>query len=149
MKTWGLVMRAQEGGPRRNVSSTKQNKGQKVWSVIQNNVPRDSIDKDTHHGSTSQRGTMKYLRKSCYHRIKCFIANSLVTLMWKWYLNSNFQPYSYSQILQEGADWTEINARNLVYTSMVKMKEWRQYKRKNTLRMGIEKSREKHCKNKN
>ena len=149
MKTWGLVMRAQEGGPRRNVSSTKQNKGQKVWSVIQSNVPRDSIDKDTHHGSTRQRGTMKYLRESCYHRIKCFTANSLATLMWKWYLNSNFQPYSYSQILQEGANWIEINTRNLVYTRRVKMKEWKQYKRKNTLRMGIEKSREKHCRNKN
>ena len=59
-------MRAQEGGLRRNVSFAKQNSGQKVWSIIQSNVPGDSIDKDTHHGSTGQRGTVKYLRESCY-----------------------------------------------------------------------------------
>ena len=70
--------------------------------------------------------------------------------MWKWYLNSNFQPYSYSQILQEGADWIEINARNLVYTWRVEMKEWRQYKKERIPREeGIGELREKYCKNKN
>ena len=34
-------------------------------------------------------------RESCYHCIKCSVANYLVTLMRNWYLNSNFQPYSY------------------------------------------------------
>ena len=34
-------------------------------------------------------------RESCYHRIKCSAANSLAALIRKWYLNSNFQPYSY------------------------------------------------------
>ena len=58
MKKWGLVMRVQEGGPRRNVSLVEQSRGQKVWSAIQNNVLRDSIDKDTHHESTGQKGVM-------------------------------------------------------------------------------------------
>ena len=58
MKKWGLVMRVQEGDPRRNVSLVEQSRGQKVWSAIQNNVLRDSIDKDTHHESTGQKGVM-------------------------------------------------------------------------------------------
>ena len=58
MKKWGLVMRVQEGDPRRNVSLVEQSRGQKVWSAIQNNVLGDSIDKDTHHESTGQKGVM-------------------------------------------------------------------------------------------
>ena len=52
MKKWGLDMRVQEGGPRRNASSVEQSRGQKVWFAIQSNVSGDSIDKDTHHEST-------------------------------------------------------------------------------------------------
>ena len=55
MKKWGLVMRVQEGGLRRNASLAEQSRGQKVWSAIQSNVLEDSIDKDTHHESTGQR----------------------------------------------------------------------------------------------
>ena len=55
MKKLGLVMRVQEGGPRRNASLAEQSRGQKVWSAIQSNVSEDSIDKDTHHESTGQR----------------------------------------------------------------------------------------------
>ena len=129
MKKWGLVMRVQEGGSKRNASSVEQSRDQKVWSTIQSNIPEDSIDKDTHHESTRQRGIIKYLRESYYHCIECSIANSLVALMWKWYLNSNFQLYNYSQRLQECADGTRIITRNLVYTWRVEMKEGRQYKR--------------------
>ena len=56
-------MRVQEGGPRRNAFLAKQSRGQKVWSAIQSNIPGDPIDKDTHHESTGQMGTMKYLRE--------------------------------------------------------------------------------------
>ena len=76
-------MRVQEGGLRRIASSAKQSKGQKVWSAIQSNVPRDSIDKDTHHESTGQREAMKYLKESCYHRIEYSAANFLPALMQK------------------------------------------------------------------
>ena len=47
------------------------------------NVPGDSIDEDIHYESTGQRKAMKYLRESCYHRIECFVANSLAALMRK------------------------------------------------------------------
>ena len=150
MKKWSLVIRVQEGGPRRNASSTEQSRGQKVWSAIQSNVPGNSIDKDTYHESTGQRETMKYLRESCYHRIECFVANSMAALMWKWYLNSNFQPHSYSYRFQEGVDGIGINARNLVYMWRVEMKEGRQYKRERIpWEVGIEKLKEKHCNNRN
>ena len=38
---------------------------------------------NTHHESTGQREVMKYLRESCHYRIKCSVANFLITLMWK------------------------------------------------------------------
>ena len=83
MKKWGLVIKVQEGVPRRNASLAEQNRGPKVWFAIQSNALGDSINKDTHHDSTGQRGTMKYLRKSYYHRIECSVANSRAALMWK------------------------------------------------------------------
>ena len=67
-----------------------------MCSVIQSDVPRRSIDKDMHCERIGQMGARKYLRKSCYHRIECSVANSLAALMRKWYLNNSFQPYIYS-----------------------------------------------------
>ena len=78
-----LVMMVQKDGPRRNASSVKQSRGQKVRSALQSNVLRGSIDKEIHHESTGQREAMKYLRESWYHRIEYSIANSLAALMWK------------------------------------------------------------------
>ena len=69
-----------EGGPRRDAFLAKQSRGQKVQSTIQINVLGVFIDKDACHGSM---GAMKYLRESCYHCIKCSIANSLTALMRK------------------------------------------------------------------
>jgi len=73
-------MMAKEGGPRRDASSAKQGKGQKVQFAIQGDVLGVSIDKDTRHGSM---GAMKYVKESYYHRIKCSVANSLATFMRK------------------------------------------------------------------
>ena len=78
-----MVIRVQEGDPKRNASSADQSRGPKVWHAIQGNVPRDSIDKDTHHESTRQREAMEYLRENCYHCIECSVTNSLATLMRK------------------------------------------------------------------
>ena len=63
--------------------SEEHNRGPKVWSVIQGNISGSFIDKNTYHEDTGQRGIMKYLRESCYHRIKCSVANSLTALMRK------------------------------------------------------------------
>ena len=150
MKGWGLVIRVQKGGPRRITSLVGQSRCPKVWFAIHGNIPGYPINKDTLHKGTRQKGTMKYLRESCYHRIKYSVTNSLATLIWKWYLNSNYQPYNYSQRLQEGTDGTGINVRNVVYTWRVEMKEGRLYKRERIpWGEGIGELREKHCKNKN
>ena len=107
MKGWGLVIRVQKV----------------VQGGLQGNIPKCPIDKDTRYEGTWQRGTMKYPRENCYHRIEYSVANFLTVLMRKWYLNSNSQLYSYSQRLLEGTDGTRINTNNLVYTWKVKMKE--------------------------
>ena len=78
-----LVIRVQEGGPRRNASLPEQSRDPKVWSAIQGSVSGDSIDNDTHHEGIGQKRTMKYLRESCYYHIECFVTDSLVALMWK------------------------------------------------------------------
>ena len=72
-----------KGKPRRNISLAKRSRGQKVCPVIQGNIPRNSIDKDIRYERTRQMGDGKYLRKSCYHCIECFAANSLTALMRK------------------------------------------------------------------
>ena len=82
--------------PNRSIFSAKQSRDQKVCSVIQNDIPGNSIDKDMYYEHTGQMGAEKYLRESCYHHIECSVANSLAMLIRKWYLNSCFQPYSYS-----------------------------------------------------
>ena len=96
MKRWGTVTRVQKSDLRRNASSAEQSRGQKVWFAIKSNVPDNSIDKDKYQEGTGQREAIKYLRESYYHCIECSIVNTLAALMRKWYLNSSFQPYSYS-----------------------------------------------------
>ena len=75
--------KAEEGKPRRSISSAKQSRRQKVCSIIQGDIPGNSIDKDIRYERTRQMGGGKYLRKSCYHCIECSAANSLTALMRK------------------------------------------------------------------
>ena len=63
MKGWGLVIRVQEGGPRRNAFSAEQSRVLKVWSAIQDNVSGDYIDKDTHHEDTGQNGNYEIFKR--------------------------------------------------------------------------------------
>ena len=83
-----MTEEAGNGCPRRNIPSAKRNKDQNVPSVIQGDVSGISIDKDMHYERTGRIGVRKYLRKGCYHRIKCSAANFLVALMLKRPLNS-------------------------------------------------------------
>ena len=75
--------KAGEGKSRRSISLTKRSRGQKVCSVIQGDIPGNSIYKDIHYECTRQMEGGKYLRKSYYHRIECSAANSLAVLMRK------------------------------------------------------------------
>ena len=49
MKKLVLVIRAQEGGLRMNVSLANQSRGSKRWSAVQRDVPGNSIDTDKHY----------------------------------------------------------------------------------------------------
>ena len=56
----------------------------------QSDLPGSSNNRDVCHKHTRNMGTQKYLRESCYHRIKCFVANFLAVLIRKRPLNSTF-----------------------------------------------------------
>ena len=59
-----------------------------MYSNNRGDLPRNSSDKNVHHKHTRRKGTQKYLRESCYHRIEYTAATFLTTFMWKRPLNS-------------------------------------------------------------
>ena len=63
MKRLVLVIRAQEGGLRMNVSLANQSRDPKGWSVVQGNVPGNSVDIDKHYRNIGHGGVLKYLRR--------------------------------------------------------------------------------------
>ena len=83
-----MTIKAERGRPRRSIPSAKRRRGQKICSVIQNDVLGNSIDNDMHCKRTGQMGAKEYLRKSCYHHIECSAAKSLAVFMWRKLLNS-------------------------------------------------------------
>ena len=83
-----MVVKTGRDRPRRSISSVKRKNGQKVCSVIQDDVPGSSIDKDMHYKRTGQMEAKKYLKKSCYHRIECSATNSLAAFMWRILFNN-------------------------------------------------------------
>ena len=78
-----MIVKGRRGGLRRNIPSAKRSKDQNVCPIIQDDVPRSSIDNDMHCEHTGQMGAKKYLKESVYYRIKYFVANSLTALMRK------------------------------------------------------------------
>ena len=54
-----------------------------VYSIVQSDIPRNSIDSDMNYECTEEMEAQKYLRKSGYHCIECFVTNSLTALMRK------------------------------------------------------------------
>ena len=57
------------------------------------NLPGDSSNEDRLQVRNEAIRTQKYLRESCYHRIKCTTAVFLAALMWRRPLNSVFNHY--------------------------------------------------------
>ena len=54
-----------------------------VYPNNQGDLLGSSSDRNVPHKRTRRMRTQKYLRKSYYHCIECFVANSLVALMRK------------------------------------------------------------------
>ena len=59
-----------------------------MHSNNQSDLPRNSSDRDVHHEHTRRKGTQKYIRESCYHRIKCTATTFLAAFMWRRLLNN-------------------------------------------------------------
>ena len=55
----------------------------KCISYHSSDLPGNSTNKDVHCEHTGEMGAQKHLRESCYHHIKYFVTDSLVTLMRK------------------------------------------------------------------
>ena len=78
-----MTVKAERGGPRRNITSTKRSKDQNVYLIIQGDVPGGSVDKNVHYERIGGMGARKYPRESCCNRIECFATNSLAVLIRK------------------------------------------------------------------
>ena len=59
-----------------------------MYSSDKSDPSRSSRDKDVPHEHTRRKETQKYLRESCYHRIKCTVTTFLAAFMWRRPLNS-------------------------------------------------------------
>ena len=54
----------------------------------------------------------KYLRKSCYHRIKCTITTFLAVFMWRRHLNSETLVITIHRELEEVSDGTDTQVKS-------------------------------------
>ena len=112
---------------RRNTSSTKQSRGQRSDHPLRTRQQAIILGRINTRERWDKRELVNIWEENCYHRIKCSASNPLATLMWKWYMNSNFQVYSYLQRFQEGDDGTSIKEiNNLTYTWRAEMKEMKE-----------------------
>ena len=59
-----------------------------MCSNDESDLHRGSNDRNVSHEHMRRKGTQKYLRKSCYHCIKCTKATFLAAFMWRRLLNS-------------------------------------------------------------
>ena len=62
--------------------------GSNVRFVTQSDLPGNATERDMPYERTGRMGAQKYLKESCYHHIKCYVANFLTVLMWRKPLNS-------------------------------------------------------------
>ena len=58
-------------------------------------IPEIQLERTRIAETSDKEESQNILGESCCLRIKCTAANSLAVLMWKWCLNSRFQPYNY------------------------------------------------------
>ena len=57
----------------------------------ESDLHRSSSNRDVPYEHTRRKGTQKYLRKSCYYRIKCTETTFLAAFIWKRPLNCGSQ----------------------------------------------------------
>ena len=58
-----------------------------MCSNDESDLHKGSSDRDVPHEHTRRKGTQKYLKKNCYHRIKCTETTFLTAFIWRRPLN--------------------------------------------------------------
>ena len=64
------------------------NDSSSTYSSNLGNPPKSSNNRNVSHEHARRKKTQKYLRESCYYRIKCTTATFLAAFMWRRPLNS-------------------------------------------------------------
>ena len=82
-----------------------------MYSNNRGDLPRNSVNRDVHHEHIKKRGTQKYLRERCHHRIKCTTATFLAAFMWRRPLNSAVLAIATHRKLEGVSDGTDTQVR--------------------------------------
>ena len=103
-----------------------------------------------HYTRIRVMGTQKYLRKSCYHCIKCTTATFLAALIWRRPLNSAVLAITTHRKLKRVSDETDTQVRvQMINKCRVKIVERELYNVRNPPWDGDRKLIRKHCSNQN
>jgi len=68
-------------------------------------IPKIQLERTSIAETLDKEKSQNILGESCCLCIKCIAANSLAALMWRWCLNSGFQPYNYYIMTYEDCWW--------------------------------------------
>ena len=82
-----------------------------MYSSNHSDLPGSSSDKDVYHKRIRMTGTQKYLRESCYHRIKCIVTTFLTAFMLRRPLNSAALATTNHRKLERVSDRTDTKVR--------------------------------------
>ena len=94
----------------------------------ESDLHRGSSDRDVSHEHTRRKGTQKYLRKTCYHHIKCTEATFLNVFMWRRLLNSAALTTTTHRKPKRVSDRTDTQVRSqTINKCRVKMVRWKLY----------------------
>ena len=121
-----------------------------MYSNNQGDLPRSSSDRDVHHEHTRRRGTQKYLRENCYHRIECTAATFLAAFMWRRPLNSAALATTIHRKPNRVSDETGNQVRaQMINKCKIKMVQRELYNVRDPPWGGDRKRERKHCSHQN
>ena len=97
------------------------NRSKPIRGGLKHPYPLDSVLREPYDrgGQILDKGWGRRITnicKNCYLHIKCFPANSLVTLMWRWYLNSEWAAL---QLVTEGLRRCEMGQGEAPITQFI------------------------------
>ena len=121
-----------------------------MYSNNRGDLPRNSFDRDVHHEHTKRRGTQKYLKESCYHRIECTVATFLAAFIWRRLLNSAILAITTHRKPERVSDGTNTQVRTQMTNKCSIKMIWRElYNVRDFPWGGNRKLEREHCSNLN